>query len=157
MRIEILGLAVGLSLVPGGCMPQQASTTLRPVAAVQSAPFSPQNALSRVNAYRQSQGSPPVRLDPNLMQAAASHSRNMQSASTMSHDVGGSFASRISSFGVGRTAAVENIAAGQRSLDEVMESWRRSSGHAANLSNGSMTRMGIAVSGGYWTLIMAGD
>jgi uncharacterized protein YkwD len=155
MKFPILALILGLSLAPAGCVP--APTASRSIAPIPSIPFTPQNALSRVNAYRQSQGAPPVRIDPVLMRAAASHSKAMEASRTMSHDVGGEFSSRLASFGVGRAAAVENIAAGQKSLDEVMEGWRNSSGHAANLRNPAMARMGIAASGGYWTLIMTAD
>jgi uncharacterized protein YkwD len=157
MKFTTFSLALGLSLALGGCLSSPAPKASRPAAVIRSIPFTPQNALSRVNAYRQAQGVPPVRLDPVLMRAAASHSKAMEASGTMSHDTGGEFSARLASFGVGRAAAVENIAAGQKSLDEVMQGWRNSSGHAANLRNPAMTRMGIAASGGYWTLIMTAD
>jgi uncharacterized protein YkwD len=87
------------------------------------------------------------------MDAARSHSRAMQAAGRMSHDAGASFHSRMAAAGL--NGAAENIAAGQRSLEEVMEGWRNSRGHAANLAAAGVTRMGIAVVGGYWTLILA--
>ena len=156
-NISVLAALLGVSLALAGCNSSPQPSASRSVAAVQSVPFTPQNALARVNAYRQSQGAPPVRLDPVLMRAAAAHSKAMEASRTMSHEVGGEFSTRLAAFGVGRVAAVENVAAGQRSLDQVMESWRNSSGHAANLRNPAMTRMGIAVAGGYWTLIMTAD
>jgi uncharacterized protein YkwD len=149
--IASLSGCIGASETTGSTQYRQAANS------ASSASVNPSAALASVNAYRAANGLGPVRLDPQLMQAASSHSRSMQSAGQMSHDVGGSFSSRMSAHGVGRAAAVENIAAGQRSLSEVMTAWQNSWGHAANLKNSGMTRMGIAVSGGYWTLIMAGD
>jgi uncharacterized protein YkwD len=151
--VMLIGLSacIGTSEITGSTQYRQAAN------AAAAATVSPSAALASVNAYRAANGLRPVTIDPQLMQAAASHSRAMQAAGQMSHDVGGSFTSRLSAHGVGRGAAVENIAAGQRNLQEVMTAWQNSSGHAANLRNSSVTRMGIAVSGGYWTLIMAGD
>jgi uncharacterized protein YkwD len=119
--------------------------------------FTSDAALADVNAYRRAQGVGAVRIDAALMNAAAAHSRAMLSAGVMSHDVGGGFEARLAAAGIGPAAAVENVAAGQKSLAEVMEGWKRSPGHAANLRNAAMTRMGIAAAGGYWTLIMAGE
>lgn len=60
--------------------------------------------------------------------------------------------------GVAYMAAGENIAAGQSSAQEVMNSWMNSSGHRANILNGGFGRVGIGyVQGGsygtYWVQI----
>lgn len=122
-----------------------------------AAPFTPAAALALVNAYRAESGAAPVRLDPALARAAESHSRAQQAARRMSHDVGASFTERLAANGIAGRAAVENVAWGQRSLGEVMEGWKRSPGHASNMRDTGVTRMGIAEAGTYWTLIMAGD
>lgn len=109
--------------------------------------------LQAINAYRQQSGAAPVRLDGGLAGAALSHSRTMASTNNFSHDAGGSFGQRMA--GIGARGAVENIAMGQRSIPEVMQSWANSPGHAANMRNPNMRRMGIAKVGPYWTLIMA--
>jgi uncharacterized protein YkwD len=120
-------------------------------------PFTTENALSLVNAYRGESGLSPLRVDAALMEAARRHSLAMQAAGRMSHDVGEDFSTRLAAAGVVGRAAAENVAWGQRSLSEVMEGWKRSPGHAANLRNGAVTRIGIAEAGTYWTLILAGD
>jgi uncharacterized protein YkwD len=151
-------LAILAAAVLAGCnsspAPQQAA---RPVVAAQAVPFSAQNAMGLINAYRAENGLGPVRVDPILMQAAQSHSRAMEAAGQMSHDVGGSFNSRIMAANIGARYAVENISSGRRNLGDVIQSWKSSPAHAANMLTSSVTRMGIAASGSYWTLIMASD
>lgn len=149
-----IALIASLSLAgcAGGAPERTASLTAR--AAV---PFTPHGALALVNDYRAQNSLGPLRLDASLMQAARSHSLAMQAAGRMSHDVGGDFSARLAAFGIAARAAAENVAWGQRSLSEVVEGWKRSPGHAANLRNGGVTRMGIAETGTYWTLILAGD
>jgi uncharacterized protein YkwD len=106
-------------------------------------------ALQAVNAYRRASGAAPVSLDGQLNAAALSHSRYMAQANNLSHD---GFAQRMQA--LGRGGGVENVAMGQSSVPEVMNSWRNSSGHAANMRNPAMRRMGIAKVGPYWTLIL---
>ncbi len=38
---------------------------------------------------------------------------------------------------------------------KVIEGWLNSSGHCKNIMNGSVTEMGIATSGDYWTQVFA--
>jgi uncharacterized protein YkwD len=109
--------------------------------------------LQAVNAYRRNAGAPPLALDSLLNGAALRHSRTMAASNTLSHDVGGSFGSRMAAIGV--RGGAENIAAGQRNVPEVMASWSGSPGHAANMRNPAMRRMGVAKVGAYWTLILA--
>ncbi|MGL4243417.1 MAG: CAP domain-containing protein [Beijerinckiaceae bacterium] len=106
-------------------------------------------ALQAVNAYRQQSGAQPVSLDPQLNSAARAHSQYMAQRNNLSHD---NFQQRMAA--LGRGASVENVAWGQNSVPEVMNSWRNSSGHAQNMRNPTMRRMGIAKVGAYWTLIM---
>ncbi len=62
----------------------------------------------------------------------------------------------MENFGIRFTAAGENIAYGQRTPEEVMNAWMNSSGHRANILNGSYNQIGVGVakaSNGtfYWT------
>lgn len=62
----------------------------------------------------------------------------------------------MESFGIRFSAAGENIAYGQRTPEEVMNSWMNSTGHRANILNGSFNQIGVGVaktSNGtyYWT------
>ena len=71
----------------------------------------------------------------------------------------GSFSQRIAAGGFQASMAAENVAAGQNSLAEVFEAWRKSPGHNANMLLPNVSLMGIAVAiqpGGryhtYWSL-----
>jgi uncharacterized protein YkwD len=148
-------LAAAMLLGALGACAGPASRPTGPARAV--APFTPETALALVNAYRAEHGVPPLRLDPALASAAASHSRAMLAAGRMGHDVGTEFTARLAAHGVVGRAAAENVAYGQRSLAEVMEGWKRSPGHAANMRLAGVSRMGIAEAGSYWTLVLAGE
>lgn len=62
----------------------------------------------------------------------------------------------LKSFGITFTAAAENIASGQRSASEVMNSWMNSSGHRANILSSTYNQIGVGVAKNnngnlYWT------
>lgn len=64
----------------------------------------------------------------------------------------------LKSFGITFTAAGENIASGQKTAADVMNSWMNSSGHRANILNSTYNKIGVGVakdSNGslYWTQI----
>ena len=67
----------------------------------------------------------------------------------------------LQDFGVHYTSAGENIAAGQRTPEEVMNSWMNSSGHRANILNKNFDTIGIGFYEGgsygtYWTQLFTG-
>jgi uncharacterized protein YkwD len=109
-----------------------------------------------------------------LYAAAYAHSSDMAQSDTFSHYGSGTasditainnereksyFYERIESNGYGNyTALGENIAGGQKNLDEVMEAWLKSPGHCANIMNDTFSEVGIAIVveedstyGIYWT------
>jgi uncharacterized YkwD family protein/spore coat assembly protein SafA len=64
----------------------------------------------------------------------------------------------LKSFGITFSAAGENIASGQRTAAEVMQTWMNSSGHRANILSSTYNQIGVGVardSSGklYWTQI----
>lgn len=61
----------------------------------------------------------------------------------------------IRSFGITFQAAAENIAAGQKTPQEVVQSWMSSTGHRANMLNSKYTQIGVGYAKGgsygyYW-------
>jgi uncharacterized protein YkwD len=62
---------------------------------------------------------------------------------------------RVHSAGVTRCGIGENIAQGQKSVDEVIAAWMNSSGHRRNMLNRDYASYGIGRSGDYWTLVFA--
>ena len=117
------------------------------------------SAQGAISGYRKQHGLPGVTVDAALMQLAHQQAAAMARSNTLSHSVGGSFASRLG--GANRSIAAENIAMGTTDLSSTLAIWKRSSGHNANLLKHGVSRIGIAsASGGgrtYWALILAGS
>jgi uncharacterized protein YkwD len=120
-----------------------------------------QAAVRLISQYRVQHGLKPLSLDPTLMKIAQEHAHRMASMDKMSHVLPGegSFSQRIASGGFRASMAAENVAAGQDSLAEVFEAWRKSPGHNANMLLPNVSLMGIALAvqpGGryhtYWAL-----
>jgi uncharacterized protein YkwD len=105
----------------------------------------PVAATASLVAYRASHGLGPVKLDPTLTAMAQRQADAMAAANALSHDVGGSFASRIASTGLDTTRAAENIGGGYYSTEEALKGWRDSPEHNANLLMPQATRFGIAI------------
>jgi uncharacterized protein YkwD len=154
-------LAVILCAGLGGCgvtmtgKPEKVSYARRPVS------FSATAARNWLTQYRQSQGLSAVSLDPRLNAFAQAQANAMAAHNEMSHDVGGSFSSRVRAADLGTTQVAENISYGTYTDGDAMRQWKNSPGHNANLLMPSATRFGIAIapSGGkvYWAMVVAGD
>ena len=119
---------------------------------------------SRRCGMRRYDAAPPVRLDPILAHIAAVHSRDMAGHSRMSHtgSDGTTVAERATAAGYPWRVVAENVAAGQTTAEEVVETWLESSGHCANLMNPAVREMGVAAAfdkasaaGTYWTQVFA--
>lgn len=116
-----------------------------------------QEVLSLVNAERARYGLAPMVWNEVLGNAARMHSANMARQGVLSHDLNGSFVGRVQAAGGGVFPGGENIAQGQNSAREAMQSWMGSDGHRANILNGGFTSLGVGVSTGsggmYWTQV----
>ena len=88
-----------------------------------------QNLVQRTNAARAQAGMPPLQVDHQLMASARRQAIWMARNQVMQH---------------GNAPVAENIAAGQRSSTEAVQSWLNSPGHRANMLNGSYRRIGVA-------------
>jgi uncharacterized protein YkwD len=100
-----------------------------------------------------------------LVSAAARHSQDMADHNIFSHtgSDNSSPAQRVTDAGYAWHLVAENIAAGYRSVQEVMDGWMSSDGHCANIMNPALRDFGVAcVPGGasntyssYWTMDLA--
>ncbi|MDQ0467499.1 CAP domain-containing protein [Labrys wisconsinensis] len=131
------------------------------VAAVRLDPAAARDMLTR---YRASRGLAAVRLDPTLGALAQKQADAMAARGVLSHDVAGSFASRLDGAHVDTVSAAENIAAGYFSLGSAFESWQTSPPHDRNLLLPKVTRFGIALAKApdtryktYWAMVVASD
>ena len=106
----------------------------------------------------------PLTLDEQLTDAARVHTRDMANNNYLGHQ--GSNGSqpwdRIQEAGYQASTAGENVAAGYRSIEAVMEGWLESAGHCANIMNASYRDVGVArvdnpntQYGVYWTQVFA--
>ncbi len=111
-----------------------------------------------VNAERAKAGCGALRGDAELALAARNHSKDMAAKNYFDHQSldGRDFVARIDATNYQGSPGGENIAAGQRTPADVMDSWMNSPGHRANILNCSFKAIGVgAASGGsygiYWT------
>lgn len=116
-----------------------------------------EEVLRLVNAERQKQGISPLTLDSKLTSIANTKAADMRDRNYFSHTspTYGSPFEMLQHFGVNYTAAGENIAAGQKSAQDVMNDWMNSSGHRANIMNKEYTKLGVGYQSGgsygtYW-------
>lgn len=111
-----------------------------------------------VNVERSKKGLQALKLNWELARVARYKSQDMVNKKYFSHTspTYGSPFKMMESFGIRFSAAGENIAYGQRTPAEVMNSWMNSSGHRANILSTSYTQIGVGLaktSSGvcYWT------
>lgn len=120
--------------------------------------------LKQVNALRAEgckcgdQVFPPthaLRWNRQLQQAAERHSRDMAENSNMSHtgSNGSTLPERVLAEHYNYGAVAENVAWNQRSISQVIESWKNSPGHCRNMMGSEYTEMGAAVHECYWTQV----
>ena len=113
--------------------------------------------IDLVNRRRRAIGCAPLIWDERLAKVAQHHSEAMARDGNFSHDDpnGDDPFDRMRDAGVVFRAAAENIAFGQRTGEEVYESWFRSPGHRANLENCVYTRHGVGLYRNRWTHVFA--
>ncbi len=85
--------------------------------------------VAQTNAQRARYGLRPLSVDPGLMGSAQQHCQWMARSNSLQHT---------------RAAVAENIAMGQSSASEAMNSWMNSSGHRANILGGGYSTIGVA-------------
>jgi uncharacterized YkwD family protein len=110
------------------------------------------------NQIRVKNGLPPLSLNWELARVARFKSQDMRDQHYFSHQspTYGSPFNMLKSFGIQFSYAGENIAAGQRTPQEVVNSWMNSPGHRANILNRNYTKIGVGYASGgeygtYWT------
>lgn len=122
--------------------------------------------LQLINDYRAQHGLGTLMLSGIVSEAAARHALDMGRYGFFSHTTarssyfpaGSSPWDRMASLGYSAPSMAENIAAGQKTAQEVFDSWRTSSGHNANMLSSAFRVIGIARRvvvgsryGVYWT------
>lgn len=119
--------------------------------------------LEIVNKERKSNGLKPLTLNKELSSVATIKSQDMIDKGYFDHTspTYGSPFDMMKSFGISYKAAGENIAKGQKTPSEVMNSWMNSSGHRANILSSNFTELGVGIAKDskgtiYWTQMFIG-
>ncbi|EKN68473.1 SafA/ExsA family spore coat assembly protein [Schinkia azotoformans] len=114
--------------------------------------------IQLTNQQRAKYGLPALATDWELSRVARYKSVDMRDKNYFSHTspTYGSPFTMMKNFGIRYTAAAENIAAGQTSPQEVVNSWMNSPGHRQNILDSRMTHIGVGYAKGgsyqhYWT------
>ncbi|MFE1600101.1 CAP domain-containing protein [Methylobacterium sp. ID0610] len=101
-------------------------------------------AAAAITRYRASHGLGAVAIDSSLIRAASLQAEANARAGYLSHDVGGTFDSRLKRAGFGGRYAAENLSAGSSTFDEVLKRWQASPEHNRNMLMPQVRRIGIA-------------
>ena len=113
-----------------------------------------------VNDARQENGLQPLTASGELSRVARIKSQDMVDQGYFSHTspTYGTPFQMLTSFGISYSTAGENIAYGQKTPQEVVNTWLNSPGHRANILNASYTQIGVGyvADGNYWTQLFIG-
>lgn len=116
--------------------------------------------VTLVNAIRNDHGLKLLSENPELAQAAQMKAEDMQDNGYFDHHspTYGSPFDMMEQFGISYRYAGENIAKGQSTPQEVVNSWMNSEGHKRNILNSSYTQIGIGYSadGNIWVQMFIG-
>jgi uncharacterized protein YkwD len=103
-----------------------------------------------VNVERAKVGCTALKANSALTEAAQAHASDMLANNYFSHDSqnGTNPFDRMTAAGYHWSAAAENIAAGQQTPADVMQSWMNSDGHRANILNCGLKDIGVGYAAG---------
>ncbi|WP_071458521.1 SafA/ExsA family spore coat assembly protein [Bacillus massilinigeriensis] len=114
--------------------------------------------IQLTNQERAKNGLKPLAADWQVSRVARYKSIDMRDKNYFSHTspTYGSPFNMMKNFGINYRSAGENIAAGQRTPQEVVRAWMNSPGHRANILNANYTHIGVGYASGgsyghYWT------
>ncbi|SDC32304.1 CAP domain-containing protein [Niabella drilacis] len=142
------------------------SSSKQPRSADDETGFGSRSFLQQINAIRArgcncgGRKYPPVKAvswNGQLENTAAAHSNYMLRRGRLSHSGRNGMMpeKRVAASGYRWSYVAENIAMGQRSTTEVIQSWLQSPQHCRNIMSRNVTEIGAARSGAYWTLVLA--
>lgn len=103
--------------------------------------------LAEVNALRRKARAPALRMNPALQKAAQAHAQDMLDRGFFAHESPSNTTvrERATKAGYKWRNIGENIAEGQKSVDEVMTTWMNSPGHRQNMLEPRFRELGIGL------------
>lgn len=160
MRCRALLATVALAGMTAGAAPAGACTNAGTKLTSSNAAKVEKAAVCLVNRERTKRGLKALKVHAKLVKAAKDHSRDMKNRNYFDHTGkdGSSFGERVKRAGYPGFGVGENIAGGQDSARDLMNSWMSSKGHKDNILSRGAKEIGIgAVVGGrygtLWTLV----
>ena len=104
-----------------------------------------QTVLDLTNAERQKAGCAPLTANAQLLRAAQNHSNDMAYMDFVGHvsSYGATLGDRLRAVWYIYSVAGENVAAGQRTPEEVVQAWMQSPSHRDNILDCGFTEIGI--------------
>lgn len=121
-------------------------------------PASADPATDAINQLRAQASAAPLIASDALARAAEGHAQDMARHGYFAHQGrnGSSVGDRVRAQGYGFCFVAENIAQGQTSLTEVLQSWANSPGHRRNMLDRRATEAALARGdGNLWVLVLA--
>lgn len=115
--------------------------------------------LELVNKERAAQGLETLTLDTSLCEAAAARAKEITELFSHTRPNGQTCFTILKEYDISYRAVGENIAAGQSTPQNVMQSWMNSEGHRANILSASYNKLGVGYVksssgyGNYWVQI----
>lgn len=138
----------------------------RPGAATSPAQLTADTIIATVNGVRTANGRPPLAYNSKLEAAARSQANLMARNDQLSHDLGVTLRQRVTEAGY-EGAVGENVAGGQRTLEQAIQGWLDSPRHRETLLSTRFTEFGLAAAsvdsgrksryGTYWAFVAGGD
>lgn len=107
-----------------------------------------ERVLELTNAERARTGLAPLTVDSELNAAAQLQADHQAEILEMTHDGLGGLGARFDTAGYDYRLALENVAVGQRTLEQVTQGWIDSPEHYENIVNREVTEMGFAATVG---------
>lgn len=144
-RRSFIALGIAFSLSACGEFGTTTVSTSTPLAI----DVTPEQMLAAINQVRQQNGAKPLVYSTTLAGMARSQANAMVSHDQMSHDFGPGEDLRGRADLAGYHGPIgENVAAGQRSVDETLKDWLASPGHRYTLLSDMWTSVGMVVMSG---------
>lgn len=148
------------------CSSTQVVTPTAPAPPASPTQLTTAQVVAAINNVRNANGRPPLRYNERLENAARSQARLMASRDKLSHDLGVTLRQRVTAAGY-EGAVGENVAGGQRTLEQAIQGWLDSPSHRDTLLSTKFVEFGLAVAtvdqgrasryGIYWAFIAGGS
>jgi len=155
-----------LVLCAAGVLSACTATGPAPGVATTPAQLSTATITAAINGVRRANGRPPLAYNTRLEAAARSQAQLMARKDRLSHDLGVTLRQRVTTAGYDG-AVGENVAGGQRTLEQAIQGWLDSPAHRETLLSTKFTEFGLAAAavapgrksryGVYWAFIAGGD